>query len=113
MVLCKRKLKFDMIDSWTDNAGRMAIAKIRMNGKNIAHISAYAPNAFDAAFYRLLTKALLDLTGFHLVLVDDFYAVWDRSMEKRVALRPETNVLHLRGCASGQPIQAWLIFGVC
>ena len=69
------------IDSLADDAGRMAIAKICMDGKNIALISAYAPNAFDAAFYGLLTKALLELTGFHLVLGADFNAVWDSSMD--------------------------------
>lgn len=82
MVLCKRKLKFDLIDSWSDDAGRIAIAKIRMDGKNIALISAYAPNVFDVAFYHLLTKTLLDLTGFQLVLGADFNAVWDNSMDK-------------------------------
>uniref|UniRef100_A0A671U7D5 exodeoxyribonuclease III n=1 Tax=Sparus aurata TaxID=8175 RepID=A0A671U7D5_SPAAU len=82
MVLCKRKLKFDVIGSWVDDAGRIAIAKIRMDGKNIALISAYAPNVFDVAFYELLTKSLLDLTGFHVVLGADFNAVWDSSMDR-------------------------------
>lgn len=82
MVLCKRKLKFDMIDSWADDAGRIAIAKICMDGKNIALISAYAPNVFDRTFFHLLTKSLLDLTGFHLVLGADFNAVWDSSMDR-------------------------------
>ena len=50
MVLCRRKLKFDLIDSWADDAGRIAIAKNCMDGKNIALISAYAPNAFSAIF---------------------------------------------------------------
>lgn len=81
-VLCKRKLKFDLIDTWADDAGRIAIAKIRMDGKNIALISAYAPNAFDVTFFELLTKSLLDLTGFHLVLGADFNAVWDSSMDR-------------------------------
>ena len=52
-----------------------------MDGKNVALISAYAPNAFDVAFYELLTKSLLDLTGFHLVLGADFNAVWDSNMD--------------------------------
>lgn len=82
VVLCKRKLKFDVIDSWADDAGRIAIAKIRMEGKNIAFISAYAPNMFDAAFYDLLTKTLLNLTGFYLVLGADFNAVWDPNMDR-------------------------------
>lgn len=75
MIQCKCKLKFDMIDSWADGAGGIAIAKICMDGKNISFISAYAPSAFDIAFYNLLTKSLLDLAGFHLVLGADFNAV--------------------------------------
>uniref|UniRef100_A0A3Q1CUL9 exodeoxyribonuclease III n=1 Tax=Amphiprion ocellaris TaxID=80972 RepID=A0A3Q1CUL9_AMPOC len=82
MVLCKRKLKFDFIDSLADDAGRIAIAKICMDGKNIALISAYSPNTFDASFYELLIKTLLDLTGFYLVLGADFNAVWDSSMDR-------------------------------
>lgn len=82
MVLCKRKLKFDVIDSWADDAGRIAIAKIRMDGKKIALISAYSPNTFDTSFYELLTKTLLDLTGFYLVLGADFNAVWDNGMDR-------------------------------
>ncbi len=57
-------------------------AKICMDGKNIAFISAYAPNTFDAAFYELLTKTLLDLTGFYLVLGADFNAVWDINLDR-------------------------------
>uniref|UniRef100_A0A3Q1BIE9 exodeoxyribonuclease III n=1 Tax=Amphiprion ocellaris TaxID=80972 RepID=A0A3Q1BIE9_AMPOC len=82
MVLCKCKLKFDFIDSWVDDAGRIAIAKICMDGKNIALISAYSPSTFHASFYELLTKTLLDLTGFYLVLGADFNAVWDSSMDR-------------------------------
>lgn len=82
MILCKLKLKFDKIDSWADGAGRIAIAKIRMDGKNIALICAYAPNAYDSAFYDLLTKTLLDLTDFYLILGADFSAVWDSSMDR-------------------------------
>lgn len=51
MILCKRKLKFNVIDSWVDDAGRIAIVKIQMDGKNIALISAYAPNAFNVTVF--------------------------------------------------------------
>ena len=71
MVLCKRKLKLEVIDSWADDAGRIAIAKICMDGKNIALISAYAPNIFDASFYKFLTKTLKLLMP-SLVLVTDY-----------------------------------------
>ena len=35
MVLCKHKLKFDAIGSWVDDGGRIAIAKICMDGKTL------------------------------------------------------------------------------
>ncbi|KAI9541846.1 hypothetical protein NQZ68_026308 [Dissostichus eleginoides] len=54
--------------------GGIAIAKIRLDGQNIALISAYAPNTLEAGFYDLLTKTLRDLTGFHLVMGADFNA---------------------------------------
>uniref|UniRef100_A0A3Q3AK35 Endonuclease/exonuclease/phosphatase domain-containing protein n=1 Tax=Kryptolebias marmoratus TaxID=37003 RepID=A0A3Q3AK35_KRYMA len=74
MVLCKCNLKFNLIGSWADDAGRIAIAKICMEGKNIAFISAYAPNTYDAAFYDMVTKSMLDLAGFHLVLDFSIYS---------------------------------------
>lgn len=45
-------------------------------------ISAYAPNIFEAGFYDLLTKTLLDLAGFHLVVGADFNAVWDKNIDR-------------------------------
>uniref|UniRef100_A0A671XWN1 Endonuclease/exonuclease/phosphatase domain-containing protein n=1 Tax=Sparus aurata TaxID=8175 RepID=A0A671XWN1_SPAAU len=113
MVLCKCKLKFDMIASWADDAGRIAFAKIRMDGKNIAVISAYAPNAFDVAFYELSTKSLLDLTGFHLVPGQISMRCGTATWTQQVTSRVGTSVLRLRRSASGRPIQAWSTFGVC
>lgn len=78
MVVCKRKLKCDIVDK----EGQVAIAKIRMDRKNITLISAYAPNSFDAGFCDLLTKSLLDLAGFPLVLGANFNAVWDSNIDR-------------------------------
>lgn len=80
MIVCRRKLKFDLIGSWTDKEGRLAIAKIRLDGQNIALISAYAPNTFEAGFYDLYP--LRDLTGFRLVMGADFNAIWDSNMDR-------------------------------
>lgn len=46
----------------------MAIAKICVDWINIGLNSACAQNIFAAVFYYVLTKSLLELTGFHLVL---------------------------------------------
>lgn len=56
--------------------------KLKFEGKNVAFISAYASNTFDVAFFVLLTKCSLDLTGFLLVLGADFNATWDSNMDK-------------------------------
>ena len=82
LVVCKHELKFDIIGSWADIDGQFAIDKIGLDGKNIALTSAYDPNTFDAGFYDLLTKILLSLTDFQLVLGADFNAVWDCNIER-------------------------------
>lgn len=51
MVVCKRSLKFDLIGSWSDTEGRIAVAKIQMDGRSL--VSAYAPNTFDSDFYKI------------------------------------------------------------
>lgn len=81
-VIARRKLKFELIDSWNDEQGRIAVAKIRLEGKRIALVSVYAPNVFDKDFYGLLTKTLLDLTDFRVVLGADFNAVWDHRIDR-------------------------------
>ena len=50
-IVVKRSLKFDMIGTWGDNAGRAAMAKVVISGRKIALWSIYAPNTFDRQFY--------------------------------------------------------------
>lgn len=94
MVACKHKLKFDLTDSWVDREGRVAVTNIQLNGENIALISAYASNIFLVGFYDLLTKTLLDLAGFHLVVGADFNMVWGKNIDRtgEVENRDEVNV---------------------
>lgn len=83
LIVCRRNLKFNLIDSyWADEDGRLTMAKIQIDGQKIALMSAYAPNTFDAGFYALLSNILRDLSGFRLVIGADFNAVWDRNMDK-------------------------------
>ena len=49
MVLCKRKLKFDVIDSWADDAGRIAMPKSIWTGKTL-HISLLMPLTYLMPF---------------------------------------------------------------
>jgi len=61
-IVCRRNLKIKVLDTWADNNGRMAIAKVEMYGRKIAITSAYAPNKFDKEFYSTLTQEMLQLT---------------------------------------------------
>lgn len=61
-IICKRNLNIKVLDTWSDNKGRMTIAKIDLYGRKIAIISAYAPNKFDKEFYSTLTQEMLQLT---------------------------------------------------
>lgn len=83
MFFYKRKLKFYFIGFWANDVGRIAIAKIRMDGKHVAFISVYAPNTYDVDFYDMLTKSMFDLVGFHLVQGANFNAVWDSCMDRK------------------------------
>lgn len=61
MVVCKRYLKFSLIEAWSDKEGRIAIAKICINGMHIALVSVYAPNVYEPNFNHLLTQSLVKL----------------------------------------------------
>lgn len=80
-IICRRNLHFELLGTWSDNEGRIAIAKIHIENRDIALDSIYAPNAFDRGFYDLATKSLLDLTGFKLTIGADFNAVMDHSID--------------------------------
>ena len=84
-ILAKRRLKFDFLGGWSDDTGRISIAKIRFEGKMIALVSVYAPNMLDKEFYGLLTRTILDLTDFKLIVGADFNAVWDHRVDRSTA----------------------------
>lgn len=81
-IICRRNLRFELLGTWSDNGGRIAIAKIQIENRDIAIASIYAPNAFDGGFYDLATKSLLDLIGFKVVIGADFNAVMDHSIDR-------------------------------
>lgn len=78
-IVCKRNLNIKVLDTWSDNKGRMTIAKIEMYGRKIAIISAYAPNKFDKEFYSALTQEMLQLTEYSFIVGADMNAVWQVS----------------------------------
>ena len=58
-IMVKRSLKYNMLGSWQDDAGRAVMAKIEISGKKIALWSIYAPNTHDKNFYPILLDKML------------------------------------------------------
>lgn len=81
-VICRRNLQFKFIDNWSDNSGRIAIAKVQIEHTDVAIISLYAPNVFDKSFFDQITKKVLELPGFKLIVGADFNAVVDHLMDR-------------------------------
>lgn len=100
MVICKRNLKFTLVETWSDKEGRITIAKICINGARIALISVYAPNICDPKFYQLLTQSLLEMVDYQIILGGDFNAVWDNNMDRSGGV--ETREQHLASKALRQ-----------
>ena len=84
-ILARRKLKLDILGCWSDDRGRISIAKIRFERKMIALVSVYAPNVLDKDFYNLLTKTLLELTDFKIIVGADFNSVWNHREDRSTA----------------------------
>lgn len=81
-IICCRNLHFKLLDTWTDNKERIAIAMVHIGKRDIAFVSIYAPNAFDEEFYELVTKVLLRLSGFKFIAGADYNAVMDHSLDR-------------------------------
>lgn len=78
-IVCRRNLKIKTLDTWSDNNGRITMAKVEMYGRKIALISAYAPNKFDKEFYSTLTQEMLQLPEYSFIVGADMNAVWQAS----------------------------------
>lgn len=81
-IICRHNLHFKLLDTWSDNKGRITIAKIHIENTDIALVSLYAPNTFDSQFHEQITKILLDLPDFKLIIGADFNAVLDHSFDR-------------------------------
>ena len=62
--------------------GGITIAKIECSNRKIALMSVYAPNQFDADFYRVLTDVMLQLADYTFIVGSDFNAVWDPAVDR-------------------------------
>lgn len=92
-VLAKRRIRLDFLGDWSDNGGRIAVAKIRLEGKLLALVSVYAPNILDKEFYKLLTKTLLDLTEFKIIVGSDFNTAWQHDLDRSTATESREQAL--------------------
>lgn len=75
-------LQLKLIDNWSDNKGRIAIAKVYIEHTDIALISLYAPNVFEKSFFDQITKAMLELYNFKFIVSADFNSVVDYSIDR-------------------------------
>ncbi|KAJ0011600.1 hypothetical protein NQD34_012575 [Periophthalmus magnuspinnatus] len=81
-IVCRRNLQFRLLDCWSDNLGRIAIAKLNIERTDIAFVSLYAPNIFEKQFFDRLTKIMLELPSFKFIVGGDFNAVVDPSLDR-------------------------------
>ena len=46
-IICQRNLRFKLLDTWADRKGRITVAKVHIENRNVAFVSIYAPNTFE------------------------------------------------------------------
>jgi len=81
-IVAKRNLNIKVLDVWADLTGQITIAKVEYSNRKIALISLYAPNTFNAEFYKTLTAVMLELPDFAFIVGGDFNAVWDPAIDR-------------------------------
>ncbi len=43
-IICQRNLRFKLLDTWADDKGRITVAKVHIENRDVALVSIYAPN---------------------------------------------------------------------
>lgn len=46
-MICQRNLRLKLLDTWADSKGRIAVAKVNIENRDVALVSIYAPNNFE------------------------------------------------------------------
>uniref|UniRef100_A0A8C5HVK4 exodeoxyribonuclease III n=1 Tax=Gouania willdenowi TaxID=441366 RepID=A0A8C5HVK4_GOUWI len=85
-ILAHRNLQFKQLGSWFDDKGRIVVFKLNIGRTNLALISLYAPNIFEKEFYDQITKTILELSSFKLIVGADFNAVMDPAVDRSSVL---------------------------
>lgn len=81
-VLMRRNLTINIIKVNSDASGRLAFCCTSIEGRKVAFISIYAPAVFDYAFFHNITKELLTLDEYHLVIGADMNTVFDNTLDR-------------------------------
>lgn len=82
VVVARRNLPIKVLDIRTENVGRMVIVKVEIYGWKNALASVYAPNKFEEDFYDPLTRYMLELTEYSIIVGADMNAVGDVSLDR-------------------------------
>lgn len=85
-VLMRRNLTINIIKVSSDASGRLAFCCTSIEGRKVAFISIYAPAIFDYAFFQNITKELLTLDEYHLVIGADMNTVFDNTLDRSAAV---------------------------
>jgi len=95
VILTKRSLALEVEKINKGTTGRIAYLCTSIYGKKVAFVSVYAPAVFDPLFFPELTKELLSLLDYELIVGGDMNAVCDLNLD-----RSTLSVSHTQRAAS-------------
>uniref|UniRef100_A0A3Q1GE48 exodeoxyribonuclease III n=1 Tax=Acanthochromis polyacanthus TaxID=80966 RepID=A0A3Q1GE48_9TELE len=82
VILTKRSLGLEIEKTNEGTSGCIAYLCTSIYGKKIALVSVYAPTVFDPLFFPELTKELLSLLDYELIVGGDMNTVCDPNLDK-------------------------------
>lgn len=91
-VLMRRNLNVNIIKVSSDTSGRLAFCCTSIEGRKVAFVSFYAPTIFDHTFFQNITKDLLTLDEYHLVIGADMNAVFDNILDRSTTSATHTQI---------------------
>ena len=82
MILMKRRLNLAIEKISSNNSGRLAYCGVSIQGKKVAFASIYAPTSFDPSYFPWLTKELLCLSNYSLIVGSDMNTFFDHNLDR-------------------------------
>lgn len=80
-VLIHKKLQFNLINTYSDTAGRYVIVECELNREHITLVNVYGPNHDDPIFFSKLLLRLATIEG-NCIFGGDFNLVLDPSKDR-------------------------------